>query len=280
MAPMMDNAATAETDPDPVASAASLIIFRRDSAGGPAQLLMVERSNRMRFAGGAAVFPGGRVDPADFRLAETLGLPLETVEIASRIAAVRETLEETGLLVGISETVDAQAAASARRQVFELGSLAAVLDRNGWTLDFDQLVPFARWLPKHHKSRAFDTRFYLTDLGSGRVDLEVDATENRKLFWSSAEHALELANDGKIAIIFPTRRNLERLAQFDTFEKSKAHVESIPIRAITPEITIRNGARWMSIADDHGYPVTSEELSDEASGEGMASAKEHTPLVR
>ena len=60
-------------DPDgelpPAVPAATLVIFRRCETGGPPQLLMVQRSKTMRFAGGAAVFPGGRVDDADFTLA-------------------------------------------------------------------------------------------------------------------------------------------------------------------------------------------------------------------
>ena len=61
--------------------------------------------------------------------------------------------------------------------------------------------------------RIFDTRFYLANLGTGAVDVVVDQTENSHLFWASAQGALDLADRGKIKMIFPTRRNLERLAQ-------------------------------------------------------------------
>jgi 8-oxo-dGTP pyrophosphatase MutT (NUDIX family) len=48
--------------------AATIIIFRNSPSGGPPEVLMTVRSRNMTFAGGMAVFPGGRVDPADYEL--------------------------------------------------------------------------------------------------------------------------------------------------------------------------------------------------------------------
>jgi hypothetical protein len=64
-----------------------------------------------------------------------------------------------------------------------------VLEAFGWQLALDRLTPFARWLPKHRAPRIFDTRFYIADLGTGAVDVAVDATENTHLFWASARGA-------------------------------------------------------------------------------------------
>ena len=94
--------ATDQHDPPPPAiPAATVVIYRHGTGGGPAEVLMVERSHTMRFAGGAAVFPGGRVDPADRELAAMIGEGLDPDDAAGRVAAIRETLEETGLAVGI-----------------------------------------------------------------------------------------------------------------------------------------------------------------------------------
>lgn len=239
-------------------AAATVVIFRHDRAGGPAQLLMVERNASLAFAGGATVFPGGKIDPADFALATRLAG--ETDDMAARVAAVRETLEETGLVIGIEGVVDGVIAAEARRMLVTTGDLAPVLDAFGWTLAPERLVPFARWWPRHRIERIFDTRFYLTDLGTGAVDIAVDATENRHLFWASAAEALELARQRKIRIIFPTRRNLERLAQFDAFEDARAHAEVTPLVTISPFIEERDGQRWLMIPDGIGYPVRGEPL--------------------
>ena len=246
----------------PAIPAATLVIFRNAPDGGPPQLLMVERAASMRFAGGAAVFPGGRVDAADHALAAALGATDDDSreEWAARIAAVRETLEETGLAVGIDRQASLEEARRARALLLEAGELAPVLAEFGWNLDLDALVPFSRWRPKHREVRVFDTRFYLTDLGTGAVDLVVDATENTHLFWASAAEALELAEREQIKVIFPTRRNLERLAQFGDFAAALTHVEQFPSMMITPFMEEREGERWLAIPEGVGYPVTGEPL--------------------
>lgn len=252
-------------DAAPATPAATLVVFRHDPSGGPAQILMVERSGSLSFAGGATVFPGGKVDPADHELAQAFmartGLMLDPADAAGRITAVRETLEETGLAVGLAGAIDADRAAAARRLILDTGRLADVLEAFDWELDFDALVPFARWWPRHRNMRVFDTRFYLADLGTGAVEVTADTTENRHLFWASAADALRLADEKAIKIIFPTRRNLERLAQFTHFGAARAHALATPIVTVTPRIELRDGERWLVIPADAGYPVDGEPLS-------------------
>lgn len=255
-----DNFSAADHDVPPARPAATTVIFRNDPAGGDAQLLLVERSGSMVFAGGATVFPGGRVDDADRELAGGLVHTLEPDDAAARVAAIRETLEETGLVVGLAGAVDADRAAAARLLLQETGTLAPVLAEFGWTPDFDRLVPFARWWPRMRESRIYDTRFYLANLGTGAVDLAVDATENQHLFWASAREALRLAEDGRIKIIYPTRHNLERLAQFADFASACSHARATPIITITPRIEQRDGQPWLVIPADAGYPVDGEPL--------------------
>ncbi len=242
--------------------AATIVIFRRDPAGGAAQVLLVERNASLQFAGGATVFPGGKVDAADRALAAQMAVAegVDQDDLAARVAAVRETLEETGLVVGIEGEVDGVKAAQARCMLLEVEDLARVLDAFGWKLAPERLVSFARWWPKHRTERIFDTRFYLADLGTGAVDIEVDATENRHMFWASAQEALNLAEQGKIKIIFPTRRNLERLALFTSFEDARAHALATPVDTISPFMEVRGGERWLMIPDGLGYPIVGEPL--------------------
>jgi 8-oxo-dGTP pyrophosphatase MutT (NUDIX family) len=83
---------------DPTAIPAATVIVVRDSNDGPThdeagvEVLMLRRDSSLAFAGGAWVFPGGRIDPADLALG---GDP----EGAARIAAVREAAEEASLLL-------------------------------------------------------------------------------------------------------------------------------------------------------------------------------------
>ena len=252
----------------PATPAATLVIFRHAPAGGAPQMLMVQRAKAMRFAGGAAVFPGGRVDDADRVLAQQLGAadPETIDEQAARIAAVRETLEETGLAVGFHQHPSLAEARRARAVLLESGELAPMLAELGWTLNLERLVPFSRWRPKHKEIRVFDTRFYLADLGTGAVDLKVDDTENTHLFWASAAEALAMADRGEIKVIFPTRRNLERLAQFGTYADALRHVAEFPSRMITPYMETREGQPWLVIPADAGYPVDGEKFESVARG--------------
>lgn len=243
--------------------AATIIIFRNARAGGPPEVLMTVRSTSMSFASGMAVFPGGRVDPADFELGEKVApvCGLDAEEAAHRIAAVRETLEETGLALGLSGKIDAARAAAARAMLAKTGALAPVLAEFGWELDLAQITPFARWFPKNERiPRVYDTRFYLANLGTGAVELSVDRAENTHLFWTTAQGALDAAARGEIKLIFPTRRNLERLALFASYDEARAQAEAIPVRTITPQVVEKDGKAWLTILSDAGYPVTAELL--------------------
>lgn len=239
--------------------AATVVVFRKSATGGPAELLMLERAGSMRFAGGAAVFPGGRVDQADHDLAASLNHGLDPHDAASRIAGIRETLEEAGLAVALSGHIDAQSAARAREMLLTGGALAPVLEAFGWIPDLAALQPWARWCPDWEG--AFDTRFYLADLGTGAVDVAVDDTEHTHLFWTSATEALAMAERGEISVIFPTRRNLERLALFGDFSAARDHARQFPVRTICPARIEIDGTTHLTIPDDCGYPVTSEALS-------------------
>ena len=243
--------------------AATVVIFRNGPEGQPPEVLMTIRSRNMAFAGGMAVFPGGRVDDADFDLARTFAETGDLEETANQIAAIRETLEETGLAIGLTGQINAEKAQAARAMLLEVKALAPVLDQFDWSLDLDQLTPFARWYPKNENiSRVYDTRFYLANLGTGEVDIAADLSENTHLFWTSAQGAIDTAEKGDIEIIFPTRRNLERLALFNSFDEAKAQAEAIPVRTIVPRVDDSSGQPMLTIMEDAGYPITEELLEN------------------
>ena len=254
---------SAVPDQQPAIPAATLVIFRDGTPGSPPDILMVERAKAMAFAAGALVFPGGRVDPGDHALAELHAnvLGADPDDTAARIAAIRETIEEAGLPIGLSPAPDADELATLRNALHAGTPLADALAAIGTTLDLDRLVPFARWLPAHAHMRIFDTRFYLARLPADAPAASVDQTENVRLLWASAQTVLDKADAGHVTIIYPTRRNLERLAQFSSFDDAAVHASAIPVRTITPYAEVRDGATHLCIPDDLGYPVTGEAMS-------------------
>jgi 8-oxo-dGTP pyrophosphatase MutT (NUDIX family) len=203
--------------------AATLILFRERALGAP-ELLITQRAAGMAFAGGALVFPGGRIDPDDrVRAAQHPDLPPD--DAAARVAAIRETAEEVG---------------------YDFG------------LVVHDLTPFARWLPKHRQARNFDTLFYLARVPDDAPEPEADGSETVRAFWASAADVLAMCDDGRAEIIFPTRRNLERLALFNSFDEAVAHALAHPIVPITPYPEEREDGPWLCIPNGLGYPVTAE----------------------
>lgn len=233
--------------------AATLILFRA-VAGGAGELLFVERSAAMAFAGGALVFPGGRVDGADRALAGITG-DADDWEEAARIAAIRETIEEAGVAAGIDRT-DPATVAAIRSALADGATLATALADAGAALRLEALTPYARWRPDFEHSRVFDTRFYIARLPEDAPEPVVDGTENVRLFWASAASVLEQADRGEARLIFPTRCTLERLATHADFDAAVAAARHWPIRTITPWMEQEAGADWIVIPDDLGYPVT------------------------
>lgn len=245
-----------EADAQTPIPAATLVVFRECEAGPP-ELLMVERAKAMAFAGGAMVFPGGRVDPNDRAVAE---LHPAFPDAAARIAAIRETIEEAGLAVGLSPPPSPEVLAEVRRELHDGAAFGRALEEAGLALDLAELTPFARWLPAHRHMRIFDTLFFLARASRGAT-ATVDATENVRLVWTTARALLDEADAGRATIIYPTRRNLERLAQFGSFADAVADAHAHPVRAVTPFIETRDGVEQLCIPDDLGYPVTAEALT-------------------
>ena len=200
----------------------------RESGIQAPQLLIVQRSANLAFAAGAYVFPGGRVDPEDHVAGRFHHPGLDPDEAAARAATLRETREETGIALDVATT---------------------------------DLVPFARWLPKLEAvTRRFDTRFYLARTAE-RVEPVADGEETSHAFWATAEEVLDRCRAGDGRAIFPTRRLLERLARFDSFDAAREEAERLPQRIISPWTERREDGDWLCIPEDAGYPVTGEPIA-------------------
>jgi 8-oxo-dGTP pyrophosphatase MutT (NUDIX family) len=133
--------------------AASLILLR--GAGATLEVLVGRRPLAARFMPGVYVFPGGAIDPPD-RIAWTAETGTES--LSPRLArcaraALRETWEEAGVLVGRpADAVPGLPAASAIEQAYRERGIAAAMDLMRYV---------GRAITPSHSSRRFNTRFFL-----------------------------------------------------------------------------------------------------------------------
>lgn len=238
---------------DEAIPAATLIVVRDSSAGAP-ELLMVERAKGMAFAAGALVFPGGRIDPADRELAA--GLQID----AAAVAAVRETLEETAIPVGLTPVPSPSSAAELQRALVGDEGFGQLLSQSRLAIDIEALTPFARWVPKFHAVRRFDTLFYVARCPGGLSSPQVIEGECAAAEWLTAAEVLRREERGDARLIFPTRRTLERLAQHSSFEQIRADALAHRIEPISPWVEERDGEKFITIPADLGFPVTEERL--------------------
>jgi 8-oxo-dGTP pyrophosphatase MutT (NUDIX family) len=241
--------------PEPI-PAATLVLMRPTPAGPP-EILIMERTGTMVFAAGALVFPGGRIDPEDHEAARLLG---GGAEAGAKVAAVRETIEETGLVPAVTPAASPGAARALRNGLAAGETLPALLSAQGLALDLHALTPFARWCPNFRETRRFDTLFFLAEASAEAPEPEVAAGEGARAFWATAADVLAEVDAGRAHVIFPTRRNLERLARFASIAEARADAARHPVRRITPWVEEREGRKLVCIPDDAGYPVTSEPL--------------------
>ncbi len=159
--------------------AASTILLLRESSALDArqgiEVFMMVRHYQIDFNSGALVFPGGSVDKDDHEIIANPSLysggdGLDAAELSFRIAAIRETFEESGILLarskGSRSLVDARRAreieAASRAALCESKTtFAKILTDNAIVLALDELLPYAHWITPEGMPKRFDTWFFL-----------------------------------------------------------------------------------------------------------------------
>ena len=216
----------------PARDAATVLVTR--PAGAGIEVLLMRRQPSMAFAAGMHVFPGGAVSPGDHEpvrwigpaadtWAQRLGCPAALAR-ALTVAAVRETFEETGILLAGADRRSVMGAVDgpewlALRGALEAGelTLGRALAERGLALRADLLAAWAHWITPEFEPRRFDTRFFLATLpaASGGAAGVEHGTEADSSFWIEPAAAVRAAEAGEIAMMMPTLANLRDLAGAD-----------------------------------------------------------------
>lgn len=221
---------------------AATVVLLRDSVDG-LQAWLLTRVKQMVFAAGMSVFPGGRVDEAD---AELPFPPGAAAAVAGRFgcderqarallgAAVRETFEETGVLLSVPA-----ADLSGARSDVEAGrvSFGDLLRANNLVVDAESLRPWARWITPPGETRRYDTHFFVAALPEG-ADAQDVTTESSEASWIRPADALEQAQRGERGLLPPTIATLAALQPFGTVAEVLAAADSRPLEAISPDIRV------------------------------------------
>ena len=189
--------------------AATLIIVRRDSTHP--QILMGKRSAEHKFMPNKFVFPGGKIDAGDSRIRPANDLHPSVLQRlmkgcsatrarALALAAIRETFEETGLLLGDTESLPIRTR-SPQWQAFLQHGINPRLD----TLSF-----IARAITPPYRNRRFDTRFFMVDADIIQGDVHEAPQGSGELL---AMHWVSLIDAEKLDLPIITRMILKEVQQ-------------------------------------------------------------------
>lgn len=246
---------------------AATILLVRDK---PAfEVLMVKRHHQIDFASGALVFPGGKTEDQDRDpawAAQCFGWDEVTDEERPlRISALREAFEESGVLTARTAeggvwVVDPRAAEA--REAVSKGErpFCDLVSALGLKLDLAAMALFARWITPTMMPKRFDTYFYIATAPADQL-AKADGWETVDAEWIEPAEALRLAETGERKIIFPTRMNLQLLAEATSADEAIALARARPAVVVEPHVEPREGGPVLVIPPEAGYGAVTEPLS-------------------
>ncbi|MBP46650.1 MAG: hypothetical protein CMH53_01775 [Myxococcales bacterium] len=259
---------------------ASTVVVLRDcpEALGQPEVFLVRRHGASGFMAGATVFPGGKVDPADYRVtsagqsAEQCALSLQMSDHqaarAYYIAAIRELHEEAEIVLARTSKgtfADPKTLSELHREMralrqghrIEADAVHALWQRHGLQPALDCLHPFAWWVTPSVEPKRFDTRFFVATLPAGQQG-HIDGFETTAQHWLSAESALqEHERGGDLYLPPPTLHTLQRIASLRG--PSADIAKRLTARGIGPKIEPfvqrqTDGSPMIALPDDPIHP--------------------------
>jgi 8-oxo-dGTP pyrophosphatase MutT (NUDIX family) len=247
---------SADQTPPVTPRPAATLLLLRDSAAG-LEVLMTARHEDSGFAAGALVFPGGKVDPLDAALTRYCpAVPaLDEAALVLRIAAIRETFEECGILLarggGALLTAELLAGLLDRHGPSDAG-FAALVAAAKLELATDHLVPYAHWITPVDRPKRFDTHFFLAPAAHDQIAIH-DGREAVDAVWMTPQAVLGGADAGRIKLVFATRMNLVKLARSTTVADALATAREASIVTVTPVIEKTGAGPFIHIPEAAGY---------------------------
>src|ERR1700758_3866205 len=246
---------------------ASPILLLRDAAAKTEiEVFMMVRHYEIDFNSGALVFPGGSVDKGDKEIIADPALysggeGLDEAGLSFRIAAIRETFEESGILLARPKGSKSLVAAKQAGEI-EAAHRADLNDRkttflevltgNGMVLALDELVPYAHWITPEGMPKRFDTWFFLAAAPPDQLGAH-DGRESTDSIWVSPREALEGGDSGRFKLPFPTTRNLIKLGRQGSVAGALDDARGKPVVTVMPGMTRLNGGRQLRIPREAGY---------------------------
>jgi len=149
---------------------------------------------------------------------------------------------------GTSEPADgdgeAGLRATARRELVEETGIALGQDH--------ELLAFARWITPPQVTYRFDTWFFVAAAPAGAV-AQVDGGEVVEERWVTPGAALAERWAGRLTLVFPTIKQLERLTEFETVAELLAHTRGSEVEAILPRVVANGEDVRILLPGDPGY---------------------------
>src|ERR1700720_1023792 len=246
--------------------ASTILLLRDGSAADEIEVFMMVRHYEIDFNSGALVFPGGSIDKGDQEIIARPelycgGEGLYAGALSFRIAAIRETFEESGILLarprGSNALVDARRAGeieAAHRAVLSEGktTFSKVLTETGMLLALDELVPYAHWITPEGMPKRFDTWFFLAAAPPEQAGAH-DGKESTGSIWLSPREAVAGGESGRFKLPFPTTRNLIKLGKQPNVKAALDDIRGKPVVTVMPVMTKLNGGRQLRIPREAGY---------------------------
>lgn len=251
--------------PAEIKPAATILLLRDDPTF---EVLMVKRHHQIDFASGALVFPGGKSHAGDHDPAwaeHVLGWQdYDADQRGLRIAAIREVFEEAGILLAKrrnGEAIGGEACPMDVRQAVDAGTtpfLEVVRDLEA-QLDLSALTTFARWITPSVVPKRFDTWFYVVKAPDDQL-AACDGRETVDAEWIAPSEVLRLAAAGERKVIFPTRMNLQLLAEAAHAEDAVARAAARTLVTVQPDVQRRPEGPVLVLPPDAGYGPVVEPL--------------------